>query len=130
MLKKDLLVPTITYVLAKDPFFSEHTVCVGGDINLTQSIFFLVSDAASSDNQDHDQDFSHPGQIIWSYKVRDYWDYDDDDDDDDDDEKAREEKEEHEEAKGRWLDNGVLEDTCPSLDGNLWSQCMQGQNPS
>ena len=38
---------------------------------------------------------------------------------DDDDEKAREEKEEHEEAKGRWLDNGVLEDTCPSLDGNL-----------
>ena len=39
--------------------------------------------------------------------------------DDDDAEKAREEKEEHEEAKGRWLDNGVLEDTCPSLDGNL-----------
>ena len=36
-----------------------------------------------------------------------------------DDEKAREEKEEHEEAKGRWLDNGVLEDTCLSLDGNL-----------
>ena len=34
----------------------------------------------------------------------------------DDAEKAREEKEE---AKGRWLDNGVLEDTCPSLDGNL-----------
>ena len=37
----------------------------------------------------------------------------------DDDQKAREEKEGHEEAKGRWLDNGVLEDTCPSLDGNL-----------
>ena len=28
-------------------------------------------------------------------------------------------KEGHEEAKDRWLDNGVLEDTCPSLDGNL-----------
>ena len=38
---------------------------------------------------------------------------------DDDDENAREGKEEHEEAKGRWLDNGVLGDTCLSLDGNL-----------